>query len=223
MTRIPARKKKLVVFSFVILLIFSNPYIIERILVNYQAEPVVLNQGQKYRAGIVLGGMMSFNNTTKQGFFNMSSDRYIQTIRLYQRGHIEKIIISGGNALDEKYSEAAFLRKYFLEAGIPDSNILVEKFSVNTIENSRFVKQLADSIQLNDTSLLITSAFHIPRSVEIFTNAGLKVKPFPCAYFYVPGRSSFNFRAVVPSASALESWQIFLREIVGRISTRLRR
>jgi uncharacterized SAM-binding protein YcdF (DUF218 family) len=222
-TKIPGRRKKLIILSFITLLIFSNPYLIEKAMVSYQADPVQLSPGQQYKAGILLGGLMSFNTSTKQGFFNISSDRFIQTTRLYQLGHIQKIIISGGNAHDENYSEAAFIRKNFLDIGIPDSNILIEKNSINTIENSRFVKKLADSIHLNDTSLLITSAFHIPRAMELFRKAGVKVKAFPCAYFYVPGQKKFTLKSLVPASYALENWQIFLREWVGRVATRFSR
>ncbi len=222
-TKIPGRRKKLTIISFVILVVFSNPYLIERAMVSYQADPIQLEKNQKYKAGILLGGLMSFNTATKEGFFNISSDRFIQTSRLYQLGHIQKIIISGGNAHDENYSEAAFLRKNFLDIGIPDSNILIEKYSINTIENSRFVKKLADSIHLNDTSLLITSAFHIPRAMELFRKAGVKVRAFPCAYFYVPGDKKFTIKSLVPASYALENWQIFLREWVGRVATRFSR
>ncbi len=222
-TKIPARRKKLTIFSFAILVVFSNPYLIEKALVNYQARPTKLYKGQQYKAGILLGGLMSFNRTSKEGFFNISSDRFIQTNRLYQLGHIQKIIISGGNAFDENYSEAEFLRNNFMDIGIPDSNILIEKYSVNTIENSRFVKQLTDSIQLNDTSLLITSAFHIPRAMELFQKAGVKVRAYPCAYFYVPADNKFTFRSLVPASYALENWQIYLRELVGRAAGKLTR
>jgi len=220
-TKNARRKKWLTRISILLLVFFSNAWIITNLLLSYQAKPVNLHPGEKFRAGILLGGFMGYDEVTGNAYFNNSSDRFIQTVRLYKLGHIDKIIVSGGNGTlkNNGFREADFIRKNLLEVGIPDSGILIERNSRNTIENGRFVKQLADSIHFNDTSLLITSAFHIPRALKIFRKTGLKVRAYPTSFLVLPSDGLFNAGSLVPSMNAPGLWHIYLRELVGNLKS----
>ncbi len=203
------------------MIFFSNPWIITNLMVRYQAKPVELQAGKQYQTGILLGGLMSYDEAGKQAYFNISSDRFIQTVRLYKLGHIDKIIVSGGNGSikNNPFREADYIRKNLLDVGIPDSVIFIERNSRNTIENGLYTKQLADSIQQRDTALLITSAFHIPRAMKIFNKSGLKVKAYPCSFLVLPSDGQFGSGSLIPTMTAFDFWQIYLRELIGRLKS----
>lgn len=213
------KRKRFVGVALVIALFFSNTWIIDNIFFRYEARPVLLPKGRQYQSGIVLGGFMSYDDATGEAFFNEASDRFIQTVRLYKLKYIRKIIVSGGNGSlrNNDFKEADYIRKNLLETGVPDEDIFIESNSRNTIENGRFVKRLTDSISYHDTALLITSAFHMPRAIKIFEKAGLKVKPYPCAFMVKKVQTKFTIASLLPSFYAMERWQLILRELVGRL------
>jgi uncharacterized SAM-binding protein YcdF (DUF218 family) len=129
-----------------------------------------------YEIGIVLGGITSYDRTTKEGYFNISSDRFIQTALLYKKGNIKKILVSGGqNGIikEDDFSESAFIKSKLIDLGIPEQDILIEEVSRNTIENAKFCKQVLQQTNLdNNTIVLITSAFHMQRAKYIFEQEG---------------------------------------------------
>ena len=90
------RKKLALRTGFAFLLFFTNPFVIGRLLSAYELDPVQLAPTQKFETGIVLGGFASYSAIDKHGFFNTSSDRFIQTALLYKRGHIQNIIVAAG-------------------------------------------------------------------------------------------------------------------------------
>ncbi len=79
----PKRKKRLLLLGFLLFLFFSNPFIFRILAKQYEEKPVVLKENEKYEAGIVLGGFVSYKIKTKEAFFNQASDRFIETALLY--------------------------------------------------------------------------------------------------------------------------------------------
>jgi uncharacterized SAM-binding protein YcdF (DUF218 family) len=219
----PARKRKANVLSLVMILFFTNNWIIENLIADYQYKPRPMKQGEKYNAGILLGGLTSYDKNLKEGFFNPASDRFIQTLKLYKQGYIRKIIVTGGNALftSDDFREADFLVKNLIESGVPAEDILSEREAKNTIENGRFTHRLTDSLQIRDPYVLITSAFHMPRAVKIFKKEGMEVRPFPCAYIVPPSHKKITWLFLIPTMDALNKWNIYLKEQVGNIVVRL--
>ena len=76
--------------------------------------------------------------------FGSRADRLLQTVALYKSGVIKKILVTSGSAdlLDTKIKEADLVKVYLREIGIPDSVILIENQSRNTLENAKFSKAM---------------------------------------------------------------------------------
>ena len=66
----------------------------------------------------------------------------------------------------------------FESLGIAKSRLMMERRSRNTQENAEFSKALA-APKPGERWLLVTSAFHMPRSVGLFRKAGFAVEPYP--------------------------------------------
>lgn len=224
MTKNINRRKKALITATVMLLFFSNPFIINKLIVAYQPAKVVLKPGETYSAGIVLGGFSGMNDADQETYFYESSDRFIQTALLYKNGRIKNIVMAGGNAnvfKDKTFREADFAREQFLNLSIPDSCVYTDRESINTAENAIYAKKIIDSLQLPPPYLLVTSAIHMPRAMQTFRKHGLDVKAFPAAFETRPSNSFYPDDVLLPSVNALRSWQVYLREVVGRLMYKL--
>jgi uncharacterized SAM-binding protein YcdF (DUF218 family) len=215
------RKNSFLVAAFTTILFFSNTWIINNLMAPFHDPPQPMKRGEIYEIGIVLGGITSYDRITKEGYFNISSDRFIQTALLYKQGHIKKIMVSGGqNGIikEDDFSEAAFIKNNLIALGVPSNDILVEELSRNTIENAQFSKQILKQNNLaKDTIVLITSAFHMQRAKLIFEEQGYKLRTYPCAISILPGATKFRPHNIIPSTNAFDSWQTFLKELAGRM------
>lgn len=172
---------------------------------------------QTYSCAIVLGGFASEANNG-QGYFNGSADRFIQGVSLVVQKKVDHILISGGNSSifkGQKFQEADYVSTRLKLFNIPDSVILVENQSKNTLENASLTKKLLEERNLEPPYLLVTSAFHMRRSLYTFKSAGLEVLPYPCDY--KAGIGKFSFEDFLPSAYPLQTWNLYIKEVVGFI------
>lgn len=216
----PIRKKRLFLAAAIIFLIFSNPLLFRLVANKWDAAPVNLGN-KKYSCAILLGGFVS-GDSLMGGYFNTSADRFIQTLKLYDQSNINYILISGGTSklTKDKFQYSTWAAKQFTDMRVPDSALLFENKSRNTLENATFSKQLLAQKGLKPPYVLVTSAFHMRRALWIYKHAGLDVVPFPSNYLI--GREKFTFSSLVPSASALQAWEIYIKEMIGHTVNKLR-
>jgi len=149
--------------------------------------------------------------------YGYSGDRLFQTIPLYFNGRVKKILISGGSGSISKphHREAIYIKKYLKSIAIPDSCVLIENESKNTYENAVFTKHILDSMHFKGSILLVTSSFHMRRSLAIFNKAGYKnITPYVTNKF--TGKRKFEFDyCFIPNAEAIVTFNIIMHEIIG--------
>lgn len=87
-----------------------------------------------------------------------------------------KVILSGGKGLREDITEAEAMRRYLIEKGISEKDMIIEDRSTNTIENIKFSKEIIKSIdKRGDIKLaIVTNGFHVFRSLLIASREGFK-------------------------------------------------
>lgn len=212
------RKKRCYTTAIILLIFFSNPYIIKKLILLYQPAKYELKQGWNYNVGIVLGGFSGMNKADSNTYFNENADRFIQTALLYKTGHIKKIIVAAGDAsvfIKGKFREADFVQEQLINLGIPTDDILIDRDSRNTAENAANSKKIIDSLHIQAPYLLITSAIHMPRAQKTFAKAGIITKGYPCAYMVTPFDGFAVDEYIIPSGGAIKNWSIYLREVVG--------
>jgi len=215
----PKRKKRLFVISFVLLLFFSNPFFFRILAKAYEKKPVVLLLHEKYEAGIVLGGFVSYNVKKDEAYFNAASDRFIETALLYKRGNIGRIIIAAGNGyvVKHNFQEASFIKNRLVELGIPQADIFTDGLSRNTYENAVNSKKICDSLHLNGPFLLISSAMHLPRAENLFIKQKLDIRSYPCDFMTSGIANNFWEDYLLPSSITLNNWDIFIKEVIGLV------
>ena len=138
--------------------------------------------------------------------------RMVTALRL-QRQLDLPILVSGGVVYAGRSAEAPVVRRFLLDLGVPDRQVLVEDKSRDTAENARFSRMILQQHGFRQP-LLVTSAFHMHRSVKAFHREGILVTPVP-ANFMTASDRMFVWADLLPSSGALHGTATALREILG--------
>jgi len=217
----PKLKRRLIFAAAILLLIFTNPFLFDQFVGVWDIQPVPLKSTGQYSCVIVLGGFAG-EAANGQGEFNAASDRFIEGLKLITTRKASHILISGGNGslLPGTFRESDWVKKQLLLMNVPDSSIITENKSRNTIENADFSKILLNNRHLQQPYILVTSAFHMRRSLGIFKRAGMTVVPYPCNY--LKGNGGFSPGEFIPDATILSNWNIYTKEVVGTIVNYIR-
>ena len=103
-----------------------------------------------------------------------------------------KLVFSGGSGRlgRQDIKEADVLAPFLDILGVTPKRVVYERMSRNTYENARLTYDLVKPKQ-GENWVLITSAFHMPRSVGSFRKAGWTVIPYPVDYKFT-GKEEFN-------------------------------
>lgn len=198
----------------VIFLFFSIPFFLIEYARWWDYKQRDLPAGKTYSCAIVLGGFAS-EDYEGNGYFNSTSDRFIQLIKLKAEGKVTHLLVSGGNAkiLPTDFRESDWVATQLKDFNIPDSNVLVENRSRNSYENALFSKRLLDSAHLPPPYVLITSGYHMRRALATYKKMGLDVVPYPCNY--IAGKGKIGIDDFVPSISNFGPWYYYIKELVG--------
>jgi len=161
---------------------------------------------------IMLGGGATKDTPDLDGTGGLSgsaANRLMTAVRLYNRLHVP-ILVSGGQVYADSGREAVIAKRMLLSLGVKESDILVEDQSLNTRENAKFSQEILKK-NLLVKPILVTSAFHMERSVLNFQKENVAVQPFPTDYM-VNREHAFHYNKLSPSASALRDTGLVLQE-----------
>lgn len=112
-----------------------------------------------------------------------AADRFIAAAVLAKQFPEAPIIYSGGSNLlsfQHGQDEANIAQTLLTAIGISKDRLIIESQSRNTAENFLFMKRKLP--KPNGTYLLVTSSFHMPRSVGVARKLHINVIPYPVDY-----------------------------------------
>ncbi|WP_298253685.1 YdcF family protein [Bradyrhizobium sp.] len=165
---------------------------------------------------VVLGGAIEpdLSAALGQPALGRSGDRIVAAAELARQYPNARIVFSGGNADlvgDTSAKEADYALTMLEALGVAKQRLTAERQSRNTIENAEFAKAVAKPKE-GERWLLVTSAYHMPRSMGLFRRAGFKVEAYP-----VDRRASrseaFSFSSV--AIGGLDRTDVAMREWIG--------
>lgn len=164
---------------------------------------------------VMLGGGATLDTPNVYGLGHLSgfaANRLLTCVQLYHMLNVP-ILISGGKVLETTGSEADIAKVILMGLGVPADKIIVENQSLNTTENARFTKALIEQYGLKQP-ILVTSAFHMERSIMQFNKVNLPVTPYPTDY-QTNIQTKFQPHQLWPSANALQNASMALKEYLG--------
>lgn len=215
--RHPRLGKLLVVSTLILLYLLSIPFIAGTMLQKLETPFVPDFADSGAQAIVVLGGGTYFNAVEYGGdtVSRYSLERIRYAARLHRRTG-KPILATGGAPLGNASSEAAQM-KAALEKDFQVPVRWVEEASNNTRENA--YKSFA-MLKKNGIThiMLVTHAWHMPRAVQEFEQAGFKVTPAATAF---TTRYRTDALAFIPTTGALQQSGLFMHEMIGMLWYRL--
>lgn len=216
----------LIWIGILVILISGNRYFANFLAYNLEKSYPPYTGDQHFDAIVVLGG--STEPAISPRTFpevNGASDRLFLTARLWKSGKADNIILSGGAIewLDGRdYSAAQEMRDLLLLFEIPVDKMLLQEESSNTREDALLTAKIIEE-QDYESVLLVTSAWHMRRSIGVYGKLGIEVTPAPCDYLVTEAdlgslkaaslpQILINF---IPSVGAMSQTALCLKEYFG--------
>ena len=209
--------------------LWSTPMMYRWIGMGLESEwPVVLAEDAPKADAIALlgGGMGANTNVYKYAEMWGGADRVWHAARLWKAGKAPIVIASGTG---EREATVPLLRDF----GVAEAAIVVEDKARNTEENAKFVEDILNRIERVDRVegrrprlLLVTSAWHMRRSLLMFKKYAPNLEIIPAATDYealVRTGKGFRLDDLMPSADCLMANSYCFKEYIGYWGYRLLR
>lgn len=163
------------------------------------------------------GGTGSNTNFCPYAILYSAADRPYYAASLWKAGKAPIVIVSG---VDAENADGKFL----MDLGVPQEAIAMENKAKNTEENAKFVKDVFNRVEhirrvggWKPKVLLVTSAWHMRRSMLMFKKYAPEVEVFPAATDHecLRGTGVMQWCYLVPNAVCIEFNLRYLHEWAG--------
>ena len=220
-----------ILLCLVLILTTSNPFLSDRLVKSLEWQYVTPPAIPTSDAIVVLGG--TTRNASPPRIIadlNEHGDRLLYAAKLYKEGKAPLILVSGGRIqwFGGGASEAADMAEILQIMGIPEEAIIQEPNSLNTYQNAIYTKKILEAKGIKRV-ILVTSAFHMPRSVLIFRRQGIDIIPAPTDFLvgeqelqqhnYSLESKTLSF---FPNTGSLDRTAMVMKEYIGKFVYRLR-
>lgn len=212
------KNKKISYLAATLLYTLSTPFVANE-TIRYVEDYAVkrsISEVSDAKAIMVLGGMLTFAPTPDGSTLEWSDpDRFFAGIELFKAGKAPEIVFvrnfspfNGGQEVEGEYQ-----RQMAISMGIPESSIKLTQRAFNTEEEAEGLRKLP--MPEGSKVILVTSAFHMKRSVHLFEKAGFGVEPYPVDFKadLIKQNTLLEF---LPDPDALKNSSIAIRELIGR-------
>ena len=210
--------KRLLFVTIIIYYFLSINPVTELLLMSLENKyPFIDVPSQEIKYVVVLDGGIINNQSVLPPTSRLSSSsnaRVLEGIRLYNQINDGYLILSGGGSslfLQEE-SPCLFMKDMAMLFSVEEQRIVLECQSRDTYEEARELKKILGSKPF----LLVTSAFHMPRSMYIFKKLGLKAVAAP-SDFIAQGKKRYIFFDFLPKISCLMNSSLAINEYFGLI------
>ena len=160
---------------------------------------------------VVLGGWHKTNNLIPLSS-QLSRDsllRVVEAVIIYRQNPGSSLLLSGSAPQNDPKSNAQMMAAMAMELGVPNKDIILEERPVDTKDEARYIKETIRE----ESFVLVTSASHMRRAIQLFNKQDLSPIPAPVNYVILE-KIPFSF---IPSAIALQSSEKSIHEYLGLI------
>lgn len=179
--------------------------------------PIVpVGESAKADAIVVLGTTVWARQSPRVEIEEAGGSRLIPGARLFRAGKAPHIVVSSGvryaTRPGEWRTESEDMRDFLLMESVPAAAIVEENHSRNTDENARYTADIFRERGWK-TAIVVTSAFHMRRSMAMFRKYGIAVtQAFPTEPKIAGERRLSDW---MPDLMSLQSTTLAIRERVG--------
>lgn len=201
----------------ILLLIFSLPYLPDAMLKNLESRYQPLTQFPTGVNTIVVlgagnGGYPRYPANDKLSAASLA--RLVEAIRIYKHLGHAKLLLSGGRVFGSP-PDADAMNNVASLLGISPQDIIIENGSQDTYQEALFLHNLLK----NQPFILVTSAYHMPRAMQLFEKQGMH--PIAAPTEFLEAKRRYTIKRYFPSAASLLYSDIALHEYFGIAWSRL--
>jgi SanA protein len=160
---------------------------------------------------IILGASVHANGKLSP----ILKDRVDTAIRLYESNKVEKFLVTGDHRSDD-YNEVAAMVNYLEENGIDKSLITSDHAGLDTYDSMYRAGKLFGV----DDAIVVTQAFHLPRTLFIASKLGLDYKGFTADQRAYQTEYRLKQREKLANFKAL--WEVLLKKEPSTLEPRLK-
>lgn len=216
--RKPRLGRACLIAAVLTLYLLATPLVSKYLLQSWESPPATSATFAPAQAIVVLGGGQ-YRNAPEYGTDTVAAATLVRlryAAYLHRRNGLP-VLVSGGSPGGGAISEARAMRETLQqEFGVPVR--WVEERSANTLENARLSRDLLQAENIKHI-LLVTQAWHMPRSKLAFEQAGFQVIPAPTGHATHKQQLLLD---MLPTADGLAGSARFIREVFGMLWYRLR-
>jgi uncharacterized SAM-binding protein YcdF (DUF218 family) len=191
-----------------------------RMLLARGYDPLTRQAVPEGRTAVVLlgSGSYQFRDWSENRFAvvdPIAASRLLEAARVYRLVHADYIVSSGGLIAENERNRPSgvTMAEALVRLGVPREDILVEDRSKTTHDEAVIVKDMLQSHPV-DHVVLVTSQFHMRRSVGTFKAAGIDVIP---AVAREPQGLDTWWEKLIPTDKGLEGSSMAAHELGGII------
>jgi uncharacterized SAM-binding protein YcdF (DUF218 family) len=210
--------KRLLVFTLVLFFLLSIMPVSNLLLKTLENKyPPLLTPPKDIKYIVVLGGGALNRDTQLPSTSRLSPSstaRLLEGIRLFNQLEDAVLVTSGGNSRNIPIQQltCSQMKELAVLMGIQKDKILPLCDSRDTYEEAKNIQQLLGE----QSFLLVTSAFHIPRAMFILNKIGLNPIPAP-ANFMGQSKYNYSYSPFLPAAIYFTYSSSAIREHIGQI------
>ncbi len=178
-------------------------------LLERDSFTAVKSPDRQLDAVVVLAGGVAGNRYLDADTLNrQSAIRLVRAVEVFHSSGAQYLVCSGST---EFFDEAGIMARTVSRLGVPAASVRIDVKSRNTREHAIEVSKMFGDrpIRLG----LVTSAYHMPRSLYEFRKYFPDVVSYPTDFLYSYRR--FSIFALVPSSAHLNTLSTALSELVG--------
>jgi uncharacterized SAM-binding protein YcdF (DUF218 family) len=200
------------IFSFLILLFSSTPYISGQFIKPIESSFQTFNKQENHLDYIVVLGCGHTTNESIPALTQLQScslQRLTEALRIFQL-HPEATIITSGYAGSDIETNAIKVKQAAISLGVPQEKIITYTQPKDTEEEAKLISPLL----LNKSFALVTNASHMPRAIKYFSNKNTQPTAAPTGFRYKA--DGVGVLENLPVVSSLKRTSIAWYETLGQ-------
>ena len=137
--------------------------------------------------------------------------RLDHALYLFGEGIADRVVVTGGKARGDRFTEAEAGRRYLEAAEVPSEAIMAESEGRTTLESLSAVKDLADDSGIAK-AVFVSDPLHSERIKRMATDLGFeKAYTSPASYVQLERSRATKLRELVREVLSLLAYQLFTR------------
>lgn len=198
-------------------------FLLSPLELRYPALDIAQLQQMKagYSAIVVLGGGLYARAPEYGGQDSLHDDALMRTLYaadLALKSNLDVYATGGALKPGQADPEGLVMARMLIRFGVDPQRIHTENRARTTWENGLYIRDMMKKSGIRRI-ILVTTAWHMPRSVRVFESLGMHVIAAPCAYRVE--REAYDLRSYLPRWNRLSDSGDGLHEYLGLLWYRL--